>query len=105
MGSDPSGDCITCTLKLKLDVSTMFEWQCYSQSSTEFPHYKHLLEFVDLCAQASESATSENTRKSFRLDSSSSKKNSSVKPVASFVASADTIMSHCVICKSERYPL
>ena len=64
MGSDHSGDFITSMLELKPDANTMLEWQCHSQSSTEVPHYKHLLEFVDLRAQASESATSENTRKS-----------------------------------------
>ena len=65
MGNEPSGAFITSPLELKLDTNTMFEWQRHSQSSTEVPHYKELLQFVDLRAQASESATSGVAKKSF----------------------------------------
>ena len=41
MGSEPSGPFITSVLELKLDPTTMFEWQKYSQESTEVPHYKN----------------------------------------------------------------
>ena len=48
MDYEPSGPFITSILELKLDTTTMFEWQKHSQSSTEVPHYQHLLEFIDL---------------------------------------------------------
>ncbi len=35
----------------------MFEWQRASQDSTSVPHYKRLLEFLDLRAQASETCS------------------------------------------------
>ena len=60
-----SGAFNTSTLELKLDTKTLFEWQRHSQCSTEVPHYKELLKFVDLCAQASESTTSGVAKKSF----------------------------------------
>ena len=43
MDYEPPG---TSMLELKLDANTMFEWQKYSQSSAEVPHYKELLEFI-----------------------------------------------------------
>ena len=54
MDYDPSGPFITSLLELKLDQSTMFEWQRHSQNSRDVPHYQQLLEFLDLRAQASE---------------------------------------------------
>ena len=43
-------------LELKLDQTTMFE---HSQESTEIPHYKDLLEFINSRAQASEKGYSQ----------------------------------------------
>ncbi len=54
LGHEPSGSFVTSLLELKLDVNTMFEWQRHSQSSHDVPHYKELLEFINLRAQASE---------------------------------------------------
>ena len=59
MGHEPSGSLVTSLLELKLDQNTMFEWQKCSQESSEVPHYKDLLEFINLRAQASESVSSE----------------------------------------------
>ena len=56
MDYDPSGPFITSTLELKLDTTTMFEWQKHSQTSTEVPHNQDLLTFIDLRAQASETS-------------------------------------------------
>ena len=52
------GSFITSILKLKLDQDTMFEWQKCSHESTTVPHYSKLLDFINLCAQASESLPS-----------------------------------------------
>ena len=46
---------ITSVLKIELDPTTMFEWEKYSQESTEVPHYNDLLEVLNMQAQASES--------------------------------------------------
>ena len=108
MGNEPSGAFITSTLELKLDTNTMFEWQRHSQSSTEVPHYKELLQFVDLRAQASESATSGVAKKSFDKNNAPPplrKNYASGKPVASFAASADSSLGLCIACKSEKHPL
>ena len=106
MGSDPSGAFITSMLELKLDVNTMFEWQHHSQSSTGVPHYKQLLEFIDLRAQASETALPDTAKRMHKVDVFSTKKNiPHVRSVASFAASADTSMSNCLVCKIEKHPL
>ena len=106
MGHDPSGPFITSMLELKLDVNTMFEWQRHSQSSAEVPHYKLLLEFVNLRAQASEAALSDPAKKSYKNYPPFAKKNfTPVKSIASFAASANTSPGNCVVCKSEKHPL
>ena len=108
MGSDPSGAFITSMLELKLDVNTMFEWQRHSQSSAEVPPYREFLEFVDLRAQASETSVSDAKKSYVKVSTPPVKKNfQAVKPVAcaSYVASADTPLSNCVVCKSEKHPL
>ena len=48
MDFEPSGPFITFILDLKLDSTTMFEWQRHSQGSREFPPSTALLEFVNL---------------------------------------------------------
>ena len=48
MDYGPSGPFITSIIELKLDPTTLFEWQKFSQSHTEVPHYKHILEFLNL---------------------------------------------------------
>lgn len=103
MGHEPSGPFITSMLELKLDVNTTFEWQRHSQSSTDVPHYKLLLEFINLRAQASEAAISDPTKKPFKSDPLPAKRN--YRSVASFVASANSSPGSCVACKSENHPL
>ena len=63
MEYDLSGPFITSILELKLDTTTLFEWQKHSQSKAQVPHYQELLTFIDLRAQASEgSATAASKR-------------------------------------------
>ena len=57
MDYEPSAPFVTSVLELKLDVNTMFEWQKYSQDTTDVPHYQKLLEFINLRTQASETPT------------------------------------------------
>ena len=63
MDCEPSGQFITFLLELKLDLTTMFEWQKYSQDSSGVPHFSALLEFINLRAQALESSAPDITKK------------------------------------------
>lgn len=82
----------------------MFEWQKHSHDTTDVPHYRDLLDFVNLRAQASESSVPESTRK---ITSGEARKNFTPgKSFASFVASATTPGNDlCVLCKPSRHPL
>ena len=105
MEYEPSGSFITSVLELKLDVNTMFEWQKHSQDSNDVPHYQKLLEFINLCAQASETPIS-NYKGPQQNESHYSKKNApSSKPVASFTASAADSSVNCILCKNDKHPL
>ena len=42
------------SIKMKLDQSTMFEWQKHTQANSDVPHYTEILEFIDLRARAYE---------------------------------------------------
>ena len=55
MGDDVPGPFITSVLELKLDQNTLFGWQKHSSELATVLHYDDLLEFVNLCTQASES--------------------------------------------------
>ena len=48
MGYDPSGPFVTSLIESKLDRSTMFERQRYTQENSDVPHYAWILEFIDL---------------------------------------------------------
>ena len=103
LGHEPSSAFITSTLELKLDVTTMFEWQKHSQSSTDVPPYQELLEFLDLRAQASEAATSEPTKKVYTSKNDSRPATFRSKPLASCAAAADTTTGNCILCKSNTH--
>ena len=92
-GCEAPGPFITSVLELKLDSSTMFEWQRHSQVSTDIPHYKELLDFINLRAQASESLPLYK------------KPLSNNKPVTSFAANASDSSPNCIVCKTEKHPL
>ncbi len=83
-------------------MTTMFEWQRHSQVSTDVPHYRELLEFIDLRARASESSLNDPGKKP--SNPSWKRGPTSSKPIASFMAGTD-FSSNCVICKSEKHPL
>ena len=99
MDCEPSGQFVTSLLELKLDETTMFEWQRSSQGRSEVPHFLELLKFIDLRAQASESKTPAEppkrpVRQEFR------KPATPVKPV--HVA---TPTDACIACKVTKHPL
>lgn len=103
MGTEPDPSFVTCIVELKLDPTTLFEWQKHSQSTVdEVPHYQNILEFLDLRAQASETLTGP-----FKKGNAPShgKKPGSFGKVASFPANADSSRTHCAVCTSEQHPL
>ena len=48
---------------MKLDSTTMFEWQRHSQDHTDIPDYQELLDFLNLRAQAAEASTEKRVSK------------------------------------------
>ena len=100
MGYKPPGQFVTSIIELKLDSTTMFEWQKHSQSHTEVPDYQHILEFIDLRAQASEASLSEaNCAKKHHRRSQPD------KVLSSFVSATDSSADSCVLCKNEEHQL
>ena len=97
MECEPSGPFITSVIELKLDTTTMFEWQKHSQVATSVPHYQELLDFINLRTQASETSTT-------KLPKCELKKNFHAgKPLPSLVTTTDNSeMSVCVLCKPEK---
>ena len=72
-------------------------------TSTDVPHYKELLAFLNLRAQASESSSAEPPKKVWKNEVRGNRKSLPPgKPIASFAATAD---SHCILCKVDRHPL
>ena len=63
MGYDPSGPFITSLVEMKLDRTTMFEWQRHTQEISDVPHYAEILEFIDLRARASETVFREGLKR------------------------------------------
>ena len=59
---DPLSCFITSTIQLKLDPDTLFEWQKHTQAVTDVPQFTELLEFIDMCARASESSSKRASR-------------------------------------------
>ena len=103
MDKEPSASFIPSLIEMKLDPDTMFEWQKASQDSTDVLHYTKLLEFLNLRAQASESASPE-SRKSTRNDYPLTKKRLPNRST-SLVANTSGTTSNCVLYKTERHPL
>ena len=98
MGYEPSGPFVTSILELKLDQTTLFEWQRHSQETDKVPDYDQLLNFLDLRANASEHA---NVKLERRNPSAVTDKRPS-QPRLSYAADAD---GTCVACKAGRHPL
>ena len=105
MGYDPSGPFITSILELKLDTTTLFEWQRHSQSQTKVPHYLDLLTFIDLRAPASEGSATSAFKKS-KSESVSVKKSpaSAWKPVTSYTSSHESVCQ-CILCSNVTGPM
>ena len=92
---EPLSCFVTSIIQLKLDPGTLFNWQKHTQTVTDVPHFRDL---IDLRARASESTTS-NTRRAPRVE------NPWKKTVTTFVANSESASSHCVVCKCEKHPL
>jgi hypothetical protein len=91
MAYEPSCPFITSVLELKLDSSTRFEWQKFSQDASGVPHFEKLLEFLDLRAQASEALPPDHKKNSIR---DPLKRNGS-KSITSFTANTSDMPGSC----------
>ena len=105
MKAEPDASFIISLIELKLDPTTLFEWQKHSQSIiNEVPHYNDLLEFLNLRAQASEALST--SKPSKKQTSTPGKKFGQPGKVASFAAAGtESGRNHCILCTSERHPL
>ena len=102
MKKEPSAPFITSLLEMKLDPSTMFEWQKFSQESTDVPNHAELLEFLNLSAQASETLTTD-PRKQVRTGNPLGKRTNTHRSIShNAIVESATI---CVLCKTEKHPL
>ena len=92
---DPYGPFVTALVELKLDQSTMFEWQRQSQDASDTLHYERLLKFLDLKAQASESFVQ-----------GTQKHQAQSKPSVQLRSAHTTnVSSTCNICGAPTHPL
>ena len=96
MEYDPSGSFMTLLMELKLDQSTVFEWQRRSQYTKEVPHYQELLDLLDLRAQASEAIPKVDRKSLLSLNQ---------KPYQQKPAYATYASDNCVACKNGKHPL
>ena len=106
MDEELSPSFITSTVELKLDSTTMFEWQRHTQSSKGIPHYHEILEFLDHRAQASEVSTP--SKKQLKNDFTHQRKQHShghLKPVTSYATNLDSTDTQCPIYNHERHLL
>ena len=91
LGHEQSQAFITSLLEIKLDSTTMFEWQTHSQEHSDVPDYQVLLDIPNLRAQAAEAALTEKKR--------------ATRPVNSMVVNATTPSDNCVTCGQEKHQL
>ena len=91
LGHEPSQAFITSLLEMKLDATTMFEWQRHSQDHTDVPDYQDLLDFLNLRAQAAEASTEK-------------KRISTSRHVYTMVVNT-TPSDRCISCGTEKHQL
>ena len=102
MEQEPSPSFITSLIELKLDSTTMFEWQRHTQSQNEVPHYCEMLEFLDHRAQASEMSA---PTKGHSKPDPPKRPLTHPKLVSSFAANHEQSSNLCPLCKTERHHL
>ena len=102
MKKEPSSPFITSLIEMKLDNDTRFEWQKHSQASVDVPDYNDLLEFLNLRAQAAESAMSGPRRHGNNRKGQSS--NPPGREFSHLTHAQDPSSSDCVVC-NEKHPL
>lgn len=105
MKTEPDPSFVTSIIELKLDETTLFEWQKHSQGTIDkVPHYQDMLDFLDLRAQASE--TLSNRTKRSGVTTHSRKTGTPNKETSFAAANSDPSRGRCVICPgTERHPL
>ena len=101
LGQEPSPAFITSVIELKLDTTTMFEWQRHTQGQTEVPHYREILEFIDQASEISNPLKPHNC-----TETPTSKGSKPYRSVTSHAANHESSHSSvCPLCKPEKHPL
>uniref|UniRef100_A0A1X7VGP7 Uncharacterized protein n=1 Tax=Amphimedon queenslandica TaxID=400682 RepID=A0A1X7VGP7_AMPQE len=93
MEYDPSGPFSISVIELKLDQNTLFEWLKHTQRTVAVHHYREILHFINLRAQAAETSNPE----SKKLNVPANKK-TGTRPVMTHTTTTDVIK--CLVCKS-----
>ena len=103
MDGDLTGAFLTSIIELKLDPVTIFEWQKHTQEHKTTPQYEDILGFIDLRAQASETAAL--GKKQVKVNQTGGgTPHHSGRNLTSFATHADS-KHHCVLCEPDRHPL
>lgn len=102
MKKEPSSPFITSLIEMKLDNNTRFEWQKHSQASDDVPDYNDLLKFLNLRAQAAESAMSGSRRHGNNRKGQTP--NLPGREFSHLTHAQDPSSSDCVEC-NEKHPL
>ena len=100
LGHEPSKQFITSLLELKLDSTTMFEWQRHSQEHNDVPDCDELLAFFYLRAQAAEATVPDKKTKGNHPPSGNED-----KPFPVLAANTKEAEDRCIACKGEKHPL
>ena len=81
----------------------MFKWQKFSQTHVEVPHYEHILEFIHLRAQVSETSVTEGRKDASNLSNHRSRGRQ--PRIHSFISSHIPEREHCQLCQNEKHQL
>ena len=87
---------LTCIIELKLNTTTMRDWQRSSRKIKEVPPFKDMLNFLDMQVRDTERSVRDVGKK--RPTAS----NPSKRTTKSYTASVEDT---CVACKNDYYPL
>ena len=99
LGHEPSKQFITSLLELKLDSTTMFEWQRHSQEHNDVPDCDELLAFIDLRAQAAVATVPDKKSRGSHLPPSNK-----AKPLPALAVSTKKAEGSYIVCKGEKHP-
>ena len=100
MKYEPSGTFVTALLEMRLNQSTMFEWQRHTQGKADLPHFTDFLDFIDLRARASEAISHE--RQKCHSQTVPTKSSTQMRMT---YATSTNINNSCIVCGASKHLL